>query len=369
MGASYHSAEPERHDPFEGPRLWAVDNRDLLDLIWAKFVADEDWPNAKLLHRELFAEDKHFDANEFAMAIPPSLGRLDPTSGKIVLTPRGLSFVEQARPVLDSMASLVSIAVQRYRTPGDPVIGSSEFEGLLDIDARRARQLAEVVSQDSWLFRAAGGSINEGLRFQIDETAILRVRDVETIEGYLDAQAKAWYPDPPRRAGIQIANQPEPPRSQSADGVMVPEPLNGLHPVVLSASTRAWVTKHRREAIDRASVALVQAVRKLSGLHDLDGFALMAKAFNPNAPLIVVADLRDPVGRDLQKGTHHLAMGAMAGIRNAASHSLKDPSEVDARDQLAVLSLIFRRLDDARGAPPEWSGSGTEVPGTARHNP
>ena len=43
--------------------------------------------------------------------------------------------------------------------------------------------------------------------------------------------------------------------------------------------------------------------------------------------------------------------------RNPVSHTLADHDEEQAREQLAVLSFIARRLDDAREAPPEWRGA------------
>ena len=189
--------EWRRRERIEGPKRWAAEHLELLELIWAKFDADGDWPDAKLLQRELFAEGGSFDADQFARAIPPTFGRLDTLSGKFVLTPRGLSFVAGARPLLDSIPKLIQIAVQRYADPAvEPVISSSEFEGLLEIDARRARQLSEILLLDSWLFRAAGNAPDEAQRFQVDESAILHVRNVQSVDDYFEAQDRVWYSVP-----------------------------------------------------------------------------------------------------------------------------------------------------------------------------
>jgi uncharacterized protein (TIGR02391 family) len=132
--------------------------------------------------------------------------------------------------------------------------------------------------------------------------------------------------------------------------------LSGLHPLITEAAEDLWNDGHRREAIGRAAVALLAAVRELSGL-DTDGHDLMARAFRPEDPRIVVADLRTENGRNLQRGTHMIAMGLVAAIRNPVSHTLADHDENPAREQLAILSFIARRLDDAQAAPPEWGGS------------
>lgn len=189
--------ELQRRERIEGPKRWAAEHRELLELIWAKFDADGDWPNAKLLQRELFAEGRSFAADEFSRSIPPPFGRLDTMSGKLVLTPRGLSFVAEARGLLDNIPKLIQIAVQRYADPAvEPVISSSEFEGLFEIDAGRARQLSEILLQDSWLFRAAGDTPSEGQRFQVDESAILHVRDVQSVDDYFEARDRVWYSVP-----------------------------------------------------------------------------------------------------------------------------------------------------------------------------
>jgi uncharacterized protein (TIGR02391 family) len=117
--------------------------------------------------------------------------------------------------------------------------------------------------------------------------------------------------------------------------------LVGLHPMIVSAAGELWEAGHRREAIDRASVAVLAAVREASGL-ELDTEPLMSHAFRPDAPRIVVADLRDRNGQNLQRGTHFIAMGAVAAIRNRASHNLAHPDVDQAREQLSVLSFLAR---------------------------
>jgi len=134
-----------------------------------------------------------------------------------------------------------------------------------------------------------------------------------------------------------------------------PATLAGLDRSIVEAAEALWNDGHRREAIQRAATAVLNQVRTQSGL-DLDGKPLMAQAFSPEAPRIVVADLRTENGRNLQAGTHLIAMGSVAAIRNPVSHTLADHDEEQARELLAVLSFIARRLDDARGAPPVWRG-------------
>jgi uncharacterized protein (TIGR02391 family) len=132
------------------------------------------------------------------------------------------------------------------------------------------------------------------------------------------------------------------------------DPLAGLHPLIVGASRALWESGHRREAISRAAVELLDAVRNASGLTGLDTEPLMSQAFRPEDPQVVVADLRTKNGQNIQRGTHFMAMGANAAIRNPAAHSNSHPDVDEAREQLAILSFLARRLDDAHTAPPEW---------------
>lgn len=156
------------------------------------------------------------------------------------------------------MVELVRIAVKRYAdTTGEPVISSAEFEGLLGIDRGRSRLLVFALLEDRWLFRAAGGAVNEGQRFQVDERAVQRVREVHTIEDYLDAQAATWYPEPPR------PKVPEP-GSALADGQNRDVPAG---PADRGARGRraSWWKRHRTDvgviaAVGSAVAAIVAIV-------------------------------------------------------------------------------------------------------------
>lgn len=246
------SSERPHFERLDEPNRWALANRGFLALIWAKFVADEDWPNGRFLQRELFGKGRQFDLAEFSLRMPPMFGRVEPSTGKIHLTPRGLSFVLAARPVLDAMADLVRIAVERYAdTDGEPVINSAEFEGLLGIDPGRARLLTFILLEDHWLFRAAGGAVNEGQRFQVDERAVLRVNDVHAIEEYLDAQAATWYPDTSK----PDVRQPTPALTAGQDRGAPAAPL-GPSPARRRPS---WWKRHRTDVGVIATVCGVAA--------------------------------------------------------------------------------------------------------------
>lgn len=47
-----------------------------------------------------------------------------------------------------------------------------------------------------------------------------------------------------------------------------------------------------------------------------------------------------------QRGLHLLAQGAFAGIRNLVSHEVVDLTESEALEQMAVLSIVARWVDE-----------------------
>ena len=167
------------------------------------------------------------------------------------------------------------------------------------------------------------------------------------------ALAKAgWHPEGDTLVVGERMRTPTRPRAEPAPDA---HPLADLHPLIVESCGELWEAGHRREAIGRAAVMLLDAVRDASGLAALDTEPLMSQAFRPEDPRIIVADLRTKNGQNIQRGTHFIAMGANAAIRNPAAHSNAHPDVDQAREQLAVLSFLARRLDDARNAPPEWA--------------
>jgi uncharacterized protein (TIGR02391 family) len=80
--------------------------------------------------------------------------------------------------------------------------------------------------------------------------------------------------------------------------------------------------RHYREAVLKASIALVDSVKMRSGRHNLDGVALMSTVFSPNDPILAFNSLANQTDKDEQQGLMHLFMGAVLGIRNPRAHAL-----------------------------------------------
>jgi len=74
----------------------------------------------------------------------------------------------------------------------------------------------------------------------------------------------------------------------------------------------------------------------------------MTTVFSKNAAILAFNDLKDRTDQDEQEGMMHLFTGAVLALRNPAAHKIFDQSPELALDYLAFLSLLAKRLEEAR---------------------
>ena len=123
--------------------------------------------------------------------------------------------------------------------------------------------------------------------------------------------------------------------------------IEGLHPGVVAVASDLYVDGHYSQAIFEALKALELRVRTQSGL-DRSGRDLMAAAFGGDEPPIDLSVETGQSGRDEQEGLRFLFMGAIQGIRNPKGHeNVKQEDPQRTLEYLAMVSVMFRRLDDA----------------------
>jgi len=125
-----------------------------------------------------------------------------------------------------------------------------------------------------------------------------------------------------------------------------------LHPRIASASADLYRDRHYRNAVGDASIALVNYVKEKSRRHDLDGAGLMSTVFSKNKPVLAFNDLKDKTEEDEQEGLMHLFMGAVLALRNPRAHALLDDSPETALEYIALISLLAKRLDQAKRVTP-----------------
>lgn len=126
----------------------------------------------------------------------------------------------------------------------------------------------------------------------------------------------------------------------------------GAHPEVVRHCRPELLRKDCYEAVFEAVKGLGARLRAKSEL-DEDGRALVQAALRGKQPRVLLTDRSTVTERNEQEGVALLAEGIFAAFRNPAAHEPRlvwEVSEQDALDVLGTLSMIHRRLDDARGA-------------------
>jgi uncharacterized protein (TIGR02391 family) len=121
-----------------------------------------------------------------------------------------------------------------------------------------------------------------------------------------------------------------------------------LHEDVRAVAERYLSGGHPEVAIFEAFKAVNNRVKRMTDSQD-DGQSLMAHAFTETNPPLLLADLSNQTGRNIQAGYRFLFMGAVQGLRNPDAHEQFAPlDENEALERLAFASMLMRRLDEAR---------------------
>jgi uncharacterized protein (TIGR02391 family) len=121
-----------------------------------------------------------------------------------------------------------------------------------------------------------------------------------------------------------------------------------LHPRIGGVCADLYRDGHYRNAVADASVALVNFVKEKSRRHDLDGAGLMTTVFSKNQPILAFNERRDRTEEDEQEGMMHLFLGAVLALRNPRVHTLLDDSPEMALEYIALISLLAKRVDQAK---------------------
>jgi uncharacterized protein (TIGR02391 family) len=120
-----------------------------------------------------------------------------------------------------------------------------------------------------------------------------------------------------------------------------------LHKEIARAASKLYQDGHYSNAVEAAVKALNGLVRLRSGL-DVDGMALMERAFSPSNPAIGFNDLSDQSDRDEQKGFMMMFCGAVAGLRNPRAHGFIHDDPERALEFVAFVSLLAKLLDEVK---------------------
>jgi uncharacterized protein (TIGR02391 family) len=121
-----------------------------------------------------------------------------------------------------------------------------------------------------------------------------------------------------------------------------------LHAALKDDCVTMFKDGHLNEAVRKALERFEKMIQDAVGDHSNIGKDLMGKTFKRENPAIAINDLVTGNDKSEQEGFMHLAMGAMAGMRNLYSHGdVKTMTPMDAFERLCFVSLLFKRVEKA----------------------
>lgn len=120
-----------------------------------------------------------------------------------------------------------------------------------------------------------------------------------------------------------------------------------LHPLIKKVGRGLFEDGHYSQAIFEVYKAVVNEVKDVSGVKNLDGKTLMEHVFSVNKPVIKFNNLQTQSEKDEQVGLMLLFSGAALGIRNPKAHdNVVQRNPIRALEYLIFADLLLRRLDE-----------------------
>ena len=126
-----------------------------------------------------------------------------------------------------------------------------------------------------------------------------------------------------------------------------------MHPDVLVFCREELLADNYFHAVLEAANSVLEKLRQRTGLTD-DGNALVDRALSGDPPMLAINALATESDRSEQRGFANLVRGTIGMFRNATAHAARvnwPIPKADAEDLLTVVSLIHRRIDQARMPP------------------
>jgi uncharacterized protein (TIGR02391 family) len=126
-----------------------------------------------------------------------------------------------------------------------------------------------------------------------------------------------------------------------------------VHPDVLRFCRAELLTDDYFHAVQEAAKSVAGKMRARTGLTD-DGATLVDRALGGSPPMLAINSLLTPSERSEQSGFANLVKGMFGMFRNPTAHEARIRwmmGKDDAEDLLTLVSLIHRRLDQARTPP------------------
>jgi uncharacterized protein (TIGR02391 family) len=123
-----------------------------------------------------------------------------------------------------------------------------------------------------------------------------------------------------------------------------------IHKGIIRVAKNKFRDGYYADAVESALKEInirVQKIVKDKIGQELDGSALMQRAFSLANPIILLEDLSSETGKSIQQGYMQIFAGVMTGIRNPKAHANMDIDRERAMHFIFLASLLMQILDES----------------------
>jgi hypothetical protein len=131
-------------------------------------------------------------------------------------------------------------------------------------------------------------------------------------------------------------------------------PADKFHPWVWNSARTLWESHHCRQAVQAAATTLNAKIQDKVQRRDVSDTKLVQEVFSESVPapgkprLRIPGDSSSETVQSRQRGAQQLGLACVSLIRNPASHEDEEWDEQIALEQLAVLSVFARLVDECQ---------------------
>jgi hypothetical protein len=233
----------------EAVLAWARERQEILDLIVGEFLETGAWPTTTGLTRSLARSGQAVPLSSILREMPRQLGFVENHPGKIVLLLYGLRLTTAGTPLLEGFASLVRLALERYKGADEtPLVTRSDLGQIGVTDTTQQLALSEIFLREAPFYGGAvgiGGPEDDWSREISD--LIVNYWDVQTADDYLRIRARELAMSP------QFGFPPPEPVSASAS-----DTLGDMRDVFISHASedKEEVARPLAEALQRRGLSV-----------------------------------------------------------------------------------------------------------------
>jgi Protein of unknown function (Hypoth_ymh) len=301
-----------------------------LELVYRPFATTGVWPVATDIQRQLDRSADGFDFIAALETLPRDLGwRVRDQEGRAELSLRGIARCVNSTDDVAAFLAVLKTCYQRYISDAtDLKVNSADLAQQFGFDRLMLDKLYKLVQLEAGFWSGLGAG-PEGWQVTVDVDRIRHFRDVESLNDYLTAKDRAFQPAARLQwpsVFIQPAGEHAPP-----DVDLHPSIAKGLGARVVdqnsTASVMAAAAAFERLLVERLEIDEKHYGQRLVNVY----FDTALRVGHPNPRRV--------------ESLRSIVLGAIGAYRNPAAHGRQEFGEAQAREIVALFSLLAREAE------------------------